>query len=81
MENTREYIEFSNLLIDRLGGTYKTAAQCGVKPPSVSEWRKTGISELRMKLMILEHRHLVRKLTEETGFDVKEYILRMNGGF
>ena len=30
-------------LIDALGGTNATARATGVKPPSVSEWRKSGI--------------------------------------
>ena len=35
--------ENPNLIIDRLGGTSETARLCGIKPPSVSDWRKTGI--------------------------------------
>lgn len=30
-------------LIDALGGTNATARATGVKPPSVSEWRKSGV--------------------------------------
>lgn len=35
-------------LIDRLGGTTKAAEFFDVKPPSISEWRKTGIPRARM---------------------------------
>ena len=34
-------------LIDRLGGTAATARLAGVKPPSVSEWRRSGIPATR----------------------------------
>lgn len=30
-------------LIDALGGTTAVALLCGVKPPSVSDWRHSGI--------------------------------------
>ena len=34
-------------VIDALGGTNKVAELCRVKPPSVSDWRKTGIPDAR----------------------------------
>lgn len=34
-------------LIQRLGGTSETARKCGIKPASVSGWKKNGIDELR----------------------------------
>ena len=34
-------------LIDRLGGTYEVARLCEVKPPSVSDWRWSGIPRAR----------------------------------
>lgn len=34
-------------LIDQLGGTSKVAELCHVKPPSVSDWRWTGIPDAR----------------------------------
>lgn len=40
-------------IIDRLGGTFETARLCEVKPPSVSEWRKTGIPEARLMYLKL----------------------------
>jgi len=35
-------------LIDKLGGTAEVARLCEVKPPSVSEWRKSGIPKARL---------------------------------
>ena len=32
-----------NQIIDALGGTSEVARLCGIKPPSVSEWRRDGI--------------------------------------
>jgi hypothetical protein len=40
-------------LIDKLGGTTKAAAFFEVKPPSISEWRKTGIPKARMMYLRL----------------------------
>ena len=42
-----------NMIIDRLGGTSETARLCEVKPPSVSEWRKTGIPKTQLKFLKL----------------------------
>jgi hypothetical protein len=44
-----------NELIDALGGTSATAHFFGIKPPSVSEWRRTGIPPLQKR-----HLRLVR---------------------
>ena len=41
-----------NLIIDRLGGTSETARLCEIKPPSVSEWRKTGIPKAQLKYLM-----------------------------
>lgn len=38
-------------LIDALGGTGQVARKAGVSPPSVSEWRRSGIP--RDKLIVL----------------------------
>ena len=35
-------------IIDALGGTFRVAELCEVKPPSVSEWRRRGIPRARM---------------------------------
>ena len=36
-----------NIVIDRLGGTKKTAELCEIEPGSVSEWRHNGIPKAR----------------------------------
>jgi hypothetical protein len=43
----------ANTIIDRLGGTSETARLCDVKPPSVSDWRKTGIPRAQLKFLKL----------------------------
>lgn len=40
-------------LIDALGGTSKVAELFEVKPPSVSEWRKSGIPKARLQTLRL----------------------------
>jgi hypothetical protein len=36
-------------LIKKLGGNSKIAAMLGIKPPSISYWRRKGIPELRLR--------------------------------
>ena len=43
----------TNIIIDRLGGTSEVARLCGVKMPSVSEWRKQGIPKARLMYLKL----------------------------
>ncbi len=45
-------------LIDNLGGTSAVARLCMVKPPSVAEWRHSGIP--RARLMYLQALALTR---------------------
>ncbi|MBH1830969.1 hypothetical protein I5W42_05760 [Stenotrophomonas maltophilia] len=40
-------------IIDRLGGTSKVARICRIKPPSVSEWRASGIPPARRQFLEL----------------------------
>lgn len=40
-------------IIDRLGGTTEVARICQIKPPSVSEWRSTGIPPARRQYLEL----------------------------
>ncbi|WP_312328373.1 hypothetical protein [Stenotrophomonas sp.] len=40
-------------IIDRLGGTTEVARICQIKPPSVSEWRATGIPPARRQYLAL----------------------------
>ncbi len=43
----------SNLIIDRLGGTAKTARFCEVTASAVCGWRKQGIPKARLKFLRL----------------------------
>lgn len=40
-------------IIDRLGGTTEVARICQIKPPSVSEWRSSGIPAARRQFLEL----------------------------
>lgn len=40
-------------VIDALGGTFRVAEMCEVRPPSVSEWRKRGIPKARLLFLRL----------------------------
>jgi len=40
-------------IIDLLGGTSKVATVFGIEPPSVSEWRRTGIPPARKQTLAL----------------------------
>lgn len=43
----------TNDLIDKLGGTTEVARIFGIKPPSVSEWRVSGIPKARLMYLRL----------------------------
>jgi hypothetical protein len=45
--------KIANIVIDRLGGTSATARLCEVKPPSVSDWRHSGIPKDKLKILRL----------------------------
>jgi hypothetical protein len=40
-------------IINALGGTAETARICGIKPGSVSEWRRVGIPPARLMYLKL----------------------------
>jgi len=42
---------FAVAVIDRLGGTSKTAEFFDIKPASVSEWKYTGIPKARLQTL------------------------------
>lgn len=48
-------------IIDSLGGTFAVARLCEVKPPSVSEWRITGIPRARMMFLKLARPEVFKK--------------------
>lgn len=54
-----------SIIIDRLGGTSETARLCEVKPPSVSEWRKTGIPKAQLKFLKLARPDVFEDLPHE----------------
>ncbi|TGB34378.1 Rha family transcriptional regulator [Burkholderia thailandensis] len=47
-----------NFVIDRLGGTSAVARLFEIEPPSVSEWRRTGIPKPRLQYLKLAYPHL-----------------------
>jgi DNA-binding transcriptional regulator YdaS (Cro superfamily) len=51
MDNDRN--EKAVRVIDALGGTQAVADICGVKPPSVSEWKRRGIPPAREQYLRL----------------------------
>ena len=59
-------------IIDRLGGTTEVARICRIKPPSVSEWRASGIPPARRQYLELlrpdafaaPDTHAIRKLVD-----------------
>lgn len=38
-------------IIEALGGTFRVAELCEVRPPSVSDWKKHGIPRARMMFL------------------------------
>lgn len=42
-------------IIDALGGTFAVAKLCQIKPPSVSEWRRSGIPSAREMFLKAVH--------------------------
>ena len=40
-----------SVIIDALGGTFRVAELCEVRPPSVSDWKKHGIPRARMMFL------------------------------
>lgn len=51
-----------NEIIDALGGTFRVAELCEVRPPSVSDWRKYGIPRARMMFLRIARPEVFKKL-------------------
>lgn len=51
-----------NEIIDALGGTFRVAKLCEVRPPSVSDWRKYGIPRARMMFLRIARPEVFKKL-------------------
>lgn len=58
-----------NEIIDALGGTFRVAELCEVRPPSVSDWRKHGIPRARMMFLRVAKPDVFRALDEGSGKD------------
>lgn len=53
-----------NEIIDALGGTFRVAELCEVRPPSVSGWRKNGIPRARMMFLRIAMPNIFKDLDE-----------------
>lgn len=51
-----------NEIIDALGGTFRVAELCEVRPPSVSDWRKYGIPRARMMFLRIARPEVFKEL-------------------
>jgi hypothetical protein len=56
-----------NRIIDALGGTFRVAELCEVRPPSVSDWRKHGIPRARMMFLRVAKPDVFKALDEGAG--------------
>lgn len=54
-------------IIDALGGTFRVAEMCEVRPPSVSEWRKNGIPRARLMFLQLAKPDVFAALEAKQG--------------
>lgn len=54
-----------NEIIDALGGTFRVAELCEVRPPSVSDWRKYGIPRARMMFLRVARPDVFKDLEAE----------------
>ncbi len=51
-------------IIEALGGTFRVAELCEVRPPSVSEWKKQGIPRARMMFLRVARPDVFKTLDE-----------------
>lgn len=58
-------------IIDALGGTFRVAELCEVRPPSVSDWRKHGIPRARMMFLRIAKPEVFEALDEQAGAKAK----------
>lgn len=58
-------------IIDALGGTFRVAELCEVKPPSVSEWRKHGIPRARLMFLRVAKPEVFRELDAKEAQEKK----------
>lgn len=63
----------ANQIIDALGGTFAVARLCNVRPPSVSEWRRTGIPDARLQFLRLARPEVFEgQPADEQGADAEQ---------
>ncbi|UBM27159.1 helix-turn-helix domain-containing protein [Pseudomonas sp. p1(2021b)] len=53
-------------IIEALGGTFRVAELCEVRPPSVSEWKKNGIPRARLMFLRVVRPEAFRALEEKS---------------
>lgn len=51
-------------IIEALGGTFRVAELCEVRPPSVSDWKKNGIPRARLMFLRVVRPEVFRALEE-----------------
>ncbi|EJZ58495.1 hypothetical protein I1A_002823 [Pseudomonas fluorescens R124] len=56
-----------NEIIDALGGTFRVAELCEVRPPSVSDWRKYGIPRARMMFLRIARPEVFKELDAQSA--------------
>jgi len=56
-----------NEIIDALGGTFRVAELCEVRPPSVSGWRKYGIPRARMMFLRVARPEVLETLEAQSA--------------
>lgn len=54
-------------IIDALGGTFRVAELCEVRPPSVSDWRKYGIPRARMMFLRVAKPEVFKELEAQSA--------------
>lgn len=54
----------ASAIIEALGGTFRVAELCEVRPPSVSDWKKHGIPRARMMFLRIARPEVFQELDE-----------------
>ncbi|SOS36020.1 hypothetical protein CFBP6411_04663 [Pseudomonas syringae group genomosp. 3] len=55
----------ASMIIEALGGTFRVAELCEVRPPSVSDWKKHGIPRARMMFLRVARPEVFEALDED----------------
>lgn len=62
---------FAVAVIEELGGTKAVAKIFGIKEPSVSDWKRTGIPHPRMMYLEVAYAAVLRKVRKQNGDAIK----------